>query len=278
MFAIGLIWWVAIAIFVVLLGIATYYDRGAHEEPKWYLIGIGFAALMIFFWKDFTFFGPAHVEAVMEGTKVVSEAQDRVVLADALAGSGFWMPVLAYLGIGLAYSLLEFGLTIRKAERALSAAWQEFITKTRTVPVLDGEGKPVMTYSGNREVPSTEQVPYRTIIAEARRRGEDYQEHKHAIELTKGFADNPRSFNWYRRQEARIVGVEIGQDKLSIGPKVDKGELAEHVGAWTFLWPAYAISLIVGDLFAEFFSLVGSMLAAVSGRVVKFTFRNSFDV
>jgi hypothetical protein len=267
-------------IFLLLLIVGTAFDRHGKEEPKWYLIGIGFIGLAAYFWPDFTFFGPSTVAAVMEGAKVVTPAHERVVLWNVISSAGFWIPVGSFLGIGLVYSILEFGLTIRKSARGFGAAWQSFLGKIKTVPVYEGDAVK-FEMAGDRKVPVTKTITYGELISTAKSQGATYRFYQEAVDLVGQFVSSPRNFAGledFFRQNKIISASLVDGDKLAVEPKVNKLELAEHVGAWTFLWPAYAISLIVGDLFTELFITFANFLASISGRVVKAAFKDVFTL
>lgn len=261
---IALFFWV----FLILLVVGTAFDRRGREEPKWYLIGVGFIAAAWYFWNDFTFFGPG-----VEG---------QVVLWSAIASPAFWVPVAWFLGLGLAYSVLEFGLTIRKSARGFAAAWQSFLSKTKTVPVFNADGSPALTKNGQgKEIPATQVLSYGEMILGAKTYGDTYRHYNEAVDMVAAFVQRPRDFSGtedFFRQNQIIGAVLTDGDKLAVEPKVDKLELASHVSAWTFLWPAYAISLIIGDLLTEVFSAFADFLASISGRVVKAAFSDVFKV
>jgi hypothetical protein len=274
----GLVEWLVIVAFFLLLTAATFFDRRTVEAPKWYLLGVSLIGAAVYFWPDFTFFGAAHIDAVMEGTKVIAKAHDRVVLWPIVSGWAFWQPVMVYLAAGLIYSCFEFWLVIRKAARSLGAAWTEFTAKTRVVPAYGADGEALFIEREGKQVPSTVTITYGELIKTARSQGAAYRYFQAAVDLVKEFVNNPDRFNWKGRQETQIIGVVGSTDKLSAEPKIDKLELAEHAGAWTFLWPAYLMSLILGDLIVEVFNTVADILVSISGRFVKFAFRDVFKV
>jgi hypothetical protein len=79
---------------------------------------------------------------------------------------------------------------------------------------------------------------------------------------------------------SNLITVERNPDETStnyVVPRVNRGRLASYIGAWTFFWPFYAISLIIGDLFAEIFRIVADFLARVSGRFVRVMFKDVFN-
>lgn len=72
----------------------------------------------------------------------------------------------------------------------------------------------------------------------------------------------------YTPKDAQFVKVVASNDSVLPEPKIDKEELTAHVGAWTVWWPAYAVSLILGDLLTEVFQ--------ISSRFVKMAFKDAF--
>lgn len=79
----------------------------------------------------------------------------------------------------------------------------------------------------------------------------------------------------YARYKNPLIGIEIVDEKPS--PKVNKDELAACLGAWTFFWPAYALSLVLGDLFIEIFKTIANGLVKISGRFVRMAFKDVFQ-
>lgn len=76
--------------------------------------------------------------------------------------------------------------------------------------------------------------------------------------------------------DQRIIGIDVNETTKEIEPKVNRTQLAESIGCWTFFWPFYAISLIIGDLVTEIFRLVADFVASISGRAVRAAFSNVF--
>jgi hypothetical protein len=273
--------------FLLLLVAGAAFDRKGYGAPKWYLLGTVFVFLAAYYWPSFTFFGPAHLDAVMEGTKVVKEARDRVVLWDVVSTWNFWQPVVWFFGIGLVYSMLEFGLTIRKAARGFAEVWQRFLaTEKAAYKVFDENGETVQQkdpVSGRSEF-VTVTLTNGTLIATAKANGPQYRNYKDAVEAVKTFTRgsvfdiHDHDLRDFFRRNTIISAQLVEGDPLSVEPKIDKKELAEHVGAWTFLWPAYLISLIIGDLFVELCITFANFLVSISGRVVKAAFRDVFTM
>lgn len=78
----------------------------------------------------------------------------------------------------------------------------------------------------------------------------------------------------------RIIGVEYNKDSKDtnnlITPKINRTELAEHIGCWILFWPFYAVSLIIGDLVMEIARVIADIFAKISGRFVRMSFANVF--
>jgi hypothetical protein len=274
----GLIELAVFSVFFILLVVATAFDRREVEAPKWWLIGLSLAALAAYHWPEFTFFGPGHVDAVVEGGKEVTKAVDRVVLWDVVSHFAFWVPLLWYFGVGVGYSFIEFLMTIRRAERRMSTAWQAYIGRKVTVPLLDGTGQPIMlNESGtSRKLPATKQVTVRELLRDYA--AGDSSNKEQAVEAVEKFVRSPRDYEWYGASETQIIKPFAESGSLDVMPKINKAELVDHISAWTFLWPAYAVSLIIGDMLAEIFRAIGDFFVSISGRLVRTVFADTFKV
>ncbi|WP_407305826.1 hypothetical protein [Acinetobacter sp.] len=82
------------------------------------------------------------------------------------------------------------------------------------------------------------------------------------------------------RSYDRLIVVDRNPDEKSanyVVPRVNRGRLASFIGAWTFFWPFYAISLIIGDLFAEIFRIIANFFVHMSGRFVRVMFKDVFN-
>lgn len=73
----------------------------------------------------------------------------------------------------------------------------------------------------------------------------------------------------------RIIGI-TATDAGGIEPKINRSELAQGIGCWTFFWPFYAISLVIGDLLDEVWRVMADVLVSISGRFVRLTFKDVF--
>ena len=80
----------------------------------------------------------------------------------------------------------------------------------------------------------------------------------------------------YGGQQNSIFNVELASFGDDIQPKINRGELAEHIGVWILFWPFYALSRIIGNLLAEIWYAAADFFVAISGRLVKTMFKDVF--
>ena len=234
---------VIIGLFVIAMVVGCTFDRHYNESPKWWIFLLGVIALLAWQWDKLQF----NWDGVM-----------------SLFTAAIWMPVLYYVLLGLAYSVLEFVLEVRRSAKywrntwgAYKQAWDNRGTakaeKSRNV--LDA-----MT-SKFREEPQVEEEPTEDPAITTQKK------------LTAEFISR---YGEERNYSKRIIGIEKAEGGIGIEPKVNRQQLAENVGVWTFFWPFYLISLIVGDLFTEIFNIVADFLASISGRFVRMSFQDVF--
>lgn len=268
LFGLGLLELMLFAVFFILLVIGTSFDRRGVESPKWYVLGLGFVAMTLYFWPEYTFFGPAHVDAVMEGTKVLKAAHDRTVLWPLISSWSFWNPLAMFLGMGIAYSILEFVLEVRRTARKYAADWQQYLRSAVEVKQRDKDGELRMVESGlGRRGWVTKSMTVREVLADR----EDLSNAKAADELLESFVSTTNN-----RKKYGFLDLALNVDKTAPEPKINKLELAESLGAWTFFWPAYMVSLIIGDLLTEVFTWLAEFFISLSGRFVRMSFAGVF--
>ena len=270
----GLLELLFVSVFLILLIVGVTFDRRGKEDVKWWVFGIGLLALGLWQWNHWTFIGDAHVAAVMNGTKVISEARERIVLWDAIRSWEFWSPVFMYLLAGLMYSLLEFVLDVRRSARFYADEWEKHLSSFDYVPVLDANGNMIPDNDGTGtriggDRVKTRKHPNSEVYDEVKEKGATSKLFDKASTLTREFVGRYSFRN-------RIIELKVGTDKISVEPHINKVELAEHISAWTFLWPAYMISLILGDLLVEIFNMISNVLVKISGQFVKLSFANVF--
>ena len=219
--------WAAIAfgVFFIAMVVACTTDRYGNESPKWVVLVLGALLFGFMYWGDLSW---------------------RVLMT-----APFWKWVGIYLGIGLAYSVLEFLLTIRKEERRWSEEWARFKKNA-----ADAESRAA------EDEPSNQNFPLNRGNAKAK---------VDTTTLEERFVSNATNY----RSEHQIVKVELDKEG-KVAPVINRGELAENVGCWTTFWPAYAVSLVIGDLFNEVCRKFADAIASLSGRLVRRAFSKTF--
>lgn len=267
-FAFGWLEWTFLGIFFMLLILGTSFDRSGMESPKWYILGVGFIAIGVYYWKDLS-------------------VSSLWVLVSSWA---FWKPIVIYFAIGLAYSMLEFFLDVRRSARGYAAEWQRHLNTEIEVPAVDADGKVKMKPRvemrrgvAQQVMTMVNDVTGQTPVMDPEMRSTTFAE-GYGIVKEKGAESNlfngvnaqTKSFLSSYRFKNRIIEIQLAADKIGVEPKVNRLELAEHIGAWTFLWPAYLVSLVIGDLLTEVFRSIADFLTHISGRFVKLSFANVF--
>lgn len=275
----GIIELIFFGFFFVLMVIGTALDRRySNESPKWWILGLGLAIAVVYFWGEVSWTG----------------------MVEAVQSWSFWKPLAIYLVAGLAYSALEFILSVRKMARSHTDSWKRFISTVDVKYLLNGDsiahqwvkqrdGKfwvktsdrgASMTPVGDdnahwKEVQKVE-INYRDIFKAAQAVGSTEDQRMAAQELFLAYV---------RRDDYRLsnlkkdfISLELNETTFEVQPAVNRARLASFIGAWTFLWPAYAVSLVLGDFLVEVFRVVGDIFSKIGGRFVRFTFADVFKV
>lgn len=167
-------------------------------------------------------------------------------LWDAVRSTDFWKPFFVYLGIGLLYCFAEFTFEIRRVAKEYAAQWQAFLDRSIRID-------------------RRESMTLREALATI----DDKAATQAATEAISKFIGDCRIWRY------SFVGIE----QNSVGhpePKINKARLSECIGAWTFFWPFYLVSLIIGDLLTEVWSIISSVMVQISGRFVKMAFKDVF--
>lgn len=156
---------------------------------------------------------------------------------DTFLAAEVWKFVGIYFAIGLGYSVLEFALDVRRSVRYWKETWAAF----RSLK------------NGKTDSNASPEDMANTFVSQQ---------------------------TGYSRNAHRIIGVGIDPDAKDpnslVVPKIDRVQLAEHIGAWMVFWPFYAVSLIIGDLVMEVARVVADIFANISGRFVRMSFANVF--
>lgn len=157
--------------------------------------------------------------------------------------TGVWLSIAGYLGIGLLYSwLIEFPFAARRASKKWREVWESFLSQ-------------------NREVKAALKDPGGSTALE--------------LEEAKG---RIRSFVHQHFDRRELISVIQGESGTEVLPKVNRRVMVDNVTAWSILWPAYAVSLLVGDLFTQIVESLVDLMSNLSGRFVKWAFADTFKV
>lgn len=256
--AFGLLELLVLGIFFLALVVGCTLDRRHDAEAaKWWILFIGLGVVAYIFW-------PSGAAPTFPG------------IWETVSSLEFWKPIGLYLGAGLLYCIPEFYMDVRRSAKKYAADWQAYISRQKTIYVLNEKGERVKVVkldggSGTRETEQTSQLgTVGKLISLARETGHaEYVDDARSEILS--FVRNYRSRN-------RIVNADSTEDRLGVQPRINKVELAEHVSAWTIFWPAYLFSLVIGDLLAELWDIVADFLVNVSGRFVRRAFSDVFTV
>lgn len=268
-----------LALFFIACVVGVTFDRRGVEEPKWAIIGVGAALIAVWYWSHWTFFGAAHIPAEMNNGTVVHEAVDRIVLWSVIQSWDLWRPVSEFLIAGLVYSLVEFALDVRRTARFYATEWTKYLTHTEEIEVTttDADGNVVYVTEevrngrGERVTKNvTRQREHSEVYAEVKAKGAASNLFNKALKLSQEFISQYRFKN-------RFIELTLNKDtKIDVEPKINKVELAEHITAWTLMWPMYLVSLVLGDLLVEIGRVLADVLVKISGRFVRLSFANVF--
>jgi len=261
----------AIGVFFILLAVASAFDRRGVSAPKWYVFVIGLIGVGLYYGREL------HFDSVLS----------------FLTSGKFWMPVGIYIGIGLAYSAVEFTFLIRRCARGYTELWKRFLSRTKNVPVYNEDGtvktqQVPVTYS--RGIPSsemrtenvTEDRTLRDLLLEVKAKGKDSKHFGTVNDELKSFSvsglSRDRDYHDIFVSLDPVINVDIDFTTYEVSPSVNKKALAESVGVWSLMWPAYALSMVFGDLLTEVFNAVAEFFVKISGRFVKLTFADVFKI
>lgn len=248
-FAVNVVTIALLAVFFIALSIGVYFDRGyKREEPKWWVFSIGMLFFTVWFWPSWTVMG----------------------VFSFIQSPEFWKPLVVFLGIGVAYAVIEFIFDVRRAAAFYASAWEEYKQNTARFFALGEAESNDVTYANYVLVDRTGKDVQTMLISDILRlSGVEYSQVKQ--QLVDEFISQFQFTN-------RIIYLsKSAADGLPV-PTVNRVELAEHLGAWTFFWPFYAVSFVLGDLISEVFRAFSSVLTKLSGRFIKLVFADVFKL
>jgi len=113
-FALGILPLLVIAAFLIAMVVGVTFDRRDHrEDAKWWIFGIGFAAL--------TVYGFVSLGWSIEG------------VWNTVRDWAFWKPFAMYLVFGLVYTAVEFFFDVRRSAKFYRDEWQKHLKDTTRV-------------------------------------------------------------------------------------------------------------------------------------------------
>lgn len=229
-----------IALLLLILG-ASLDRRGESNAMKWLVLLIGGAIAGIVY-------------------------QDHWSLRDLLSPAVF-IGVAIYAGAGVAYSFVEFLLEVRRTAVRLSESWQSFLTRPTSSSISSSISKTLGELKDNKA------LLVRDVLALAQDAEPGSEAWLAARDIVGNFATNERI-----RGSSSFILVRVVEEGIMVEPKIDRGELSQHVGAWVTLWPAYLLSTLLDDLLRELFNALAALINRVGGRLVKAIFADVFKV
>lgn len=273
--AFGLVELLFFSVFAIALIIATATDRHGNNGHKWTVILVAIALVGAWYWPDWTLFGPAHVDTVITDGGRSIPAHDRVVLFNAITSSDLWKPLGWFLIVGVGYAVFEFFFGVWRAAREYRERWASYLKKNVDIKSLS-KGTETDLSKALSIVGTPDDFSYGSVLR-AQQQGEHIlaiSDKAHAV-LTSEANSILRGF-CSTNTKAPFIVASI--DNSEIRPEIQKWSLTRWLTAWTCLWPAYALSLIFGDLLREVFIAFTDMLVAMSTRFVRATFADVFKI
>jgi len=152
----------------------------------------------------------------------------------------FWHPALKYVGFGLAYSIVELFREVASARAKLAKEWNDLLSRYPA---------------------------FRQLVLDSRAEGAAYNHEVH--DQLQSLADS---------RVSSVIGLVHNTKDHTVEPVVNKVELADHMTAWTFFWPFYLLSFVLGDFVLQIFNIAAEMLAHISGKAIKAYFASIFKL
>jgi hypothetical protein len=275
---------IGFALFCLFMVVGCSFDRrGELESIKWWVFLAGLAALTV----------------LTKGTWSFVQAEPgKISLWETVQTFAFWKPVIFYLLIGLGYSILEFFLTVRRSARYYKEKWSEFLNTTykeRHGPKSTWDTKRNSELlKRSRELqqaglhPRGEVSKSNLRVAADGTLQDDPEQSARNQEIldnaardSETLANGKLAVKWFTSQhneKQKMIYLKQSEDELDVSPVIGKVQLAENLAVWTLFWPFYLISLILGDLLTEIFTIIADFVVHLSGRFVKLSFKDVFNL
>ncbi len=223
-------------IFFVFLSVGTYYDRKGEGAMKWWVVLVGLIALAVTNTPPgWTFLG------IWQSLTTMS-----------------FVPVLWYAALGLGYSIIEFVIGVRDAAKKYKSDWEKHLEQTNDQYMsVEDEQQRKRSEVRNSQI-------YELVRNDAALNWR-------MVDVAKRLS---RSFVSHYSNDRSVVNLCVNNNGIDIDPKINRNELTVLVGAWVTFWPAYALSLIFGDLWSK----VADVIVSLSGRFIRISFSGVFKV
>lgn len=104
------------------------------------------------------------------------------------------------------------------------------------------------------------------------------EEWKYFVSLRKDELSTDSIDNFCMERRNRNLMVHLERNGLTVEPKLNKPVLVDNITVWTLLWPAYLVSLILGDLIFNIVESLVDLMSNLGSRFVKFMFRDTFKI
>jgi hypothetical protein len=160
---------------------------------------------------------------------------------DTYLSSSFWTSVGQYLLVGLCYCMIELFFELRSAKRYFTKRWDSRVVESNILR--------------KRRVLEPSDPEYPT----------DLTTETEVLRFCLNASSSERIFN-----------VTPNNDTFLPVPTVNKVSLSRSIGAWTLLWPFYALNLVIGRLLTEVWNILADMIVGTLRRIVLRTFQNAF--
>lgn len=218
------------------MAVATFVDRAdCHDEPgpKWAVMFIGLAALMYFTKHLWTF------DSLME----------------FLLSKEFWIPFAKYLGLGVAYAIVEFVFAIRTSKRQLKDAWSRHLAEE-------------LNYQPRRDLKGFNG----TVLSLYKTESLDFTEDNAHIE----YWAKRRREDFVSSTNSKLLAVRVIVDSKQVIPTINKSYVYNNLFVWIIFWPFYAVSLILGRFLTDVLTGLSKVFVRIGDQIVKIAFKDMF--
>jgi hypothetical protein len=244
---------IVLTVLAILFIISAAYDRSHRSYSfKWWTLVLGIAALILMF-------GPNEWSVSAVWNSILSWE--------------FWRPIVIYFSLGALYSIVEFLFQIRRESKILKESWSAYISTKVDVDLtmeemseIDGVDRP----GRDKKIRGRVAFPVKQLLEHAQ---------SHQSETTKDRAE--RLISSFRNLQSWGNSDFIVKPTLTtsgVEPEIQKGQLFSRLTVWILFWPAYMLSLLLGDIIEYVVSNLKALLVTLSNRFIKYVFADTFKI